>query len=379
MSDRPRTATVLIGIGASGTERRMACVFEHLIRRRPGRHRLIVNRGLYDVLVSAGFDLQRPEVRVLERRSLLDRKRGSHSGWLVNCGRLATLLHYRREITRICRRDEIDVIQALLEMVPVLGLWPIPGVVQIASLVSHLPKYYDGRSLSSRILRAALKNYSHVDALFEPIAAGVAVLGIPAHRISQPAWNCVDHFRFHPEPKEDIVTFTGRAYAFKNPELMLETVARIRARASGFRFYLLGRGPMMNRLERLARRAGLEQCLQVDYLPDPSPVVNRSRIHVCLEEFDNATNQSLLEGMASACAIVASNVGLTERVVTPDVGILVPLHPDAVAEAVLGLIARPDAASAMGRAAREKVLRNHNIDRYLDYLTGIFEAAYFVR
>jgi hypothetical protein len=86
MSDRPRTATVLIGIGASGTERRMACVFEHLVRRRPGRHRLIVNRGLYDVLLSAGFDLQRPEVRVLERRFLLDRKKGAHSGWLMNPG-----------------------------------------------------------------------------------------------------------------------------------------------------------------------------------------------------------------------------------------------------------------------------------------------------
>jgi len=31
--ERPRIATVLIGIGASGTERRMACVFEHLARR----------------------------------------------------------------------------------------------------------------------------------------------------------------------------------------------------------------------------------------------------------------------------------------------------------------------------------------------------------
>lgn len=49
----------------------MACVFEHLVRRHPGRHLLIVNRGLYDVLSLAGFDLDRPEIMTLERRPLL--------------------------------------------------------------------------------------------------------------------------------------------------------------------------------------------------------------------------------------------------------------------------------------------------------------------
>lgn len=379
MSDRPRIATVLIGVGASGTERRMACVFEHLVRRRPGRHRLVVNRDLYDHLLRAGFGLDRPEVRILEWRSFFDRKQGAHASWWTNCGRLVTLLHHRREIARICRREQIDTVQVFLEMVPVLGLWPIRGVNQIASLVSHLPKYYDRRSPSSRILKAALKNYGHIDALYEPIAEGVAALGIPRERISRPAWNCVDHIRFRPEPKEDIVTFTGRAFSFKNPDLMLQAAALARDRAPGFRFHLLGRGPILESLEQRARRAGLEGFLEIGYLPDPSRVVNRSRIHVCLEQFDNATNQSLLEGMAAGCAIVAGDVGLTARVVTPEVGVLVPLLPQAVAEAVVGLIRRPDAAAAMGRAAREKVLRNHNIDRYLDYLTGIFDAPHLVR
>lgn len=374
MRSRPQIATILIGVGASGTERRMACVFEHLVRRRPGRHLLIVNRELYDLLALAGFDLQRPEVKVLEARSLFDRKKGAHASWLTNCGRLVTLLRYRREIAHLCRRHAVDAIQVFLEMVPVLGLWPIRGVTQIASLVSHLPKYYDGRSPSSRILKAALRNYSHIDALYDPIARGVAALGIPEHRISHPAWNCVDHVRFRPEPKEDIVTFTARAFSFKNPELMLQAVARVRDRTPGYRFYLLGRGPIMDRLQRQALQTGLDGCLEIAYLPDPSRIVNRSRIHVSLEQFDNATNQSLLEGMAAGCAIVASNVGLTDRVVTPDVGVLVPMHPDTVAEAVLDLIRRPDTVAAMGRAARAKVLRNHNIDRYLDYLTSIFEG-----
>jgi len=112
----------------------------------------------------------------------------------------------------------------------------------------------------------------------------------------------------------------------------------------------------------------------VTYMPDPSQIVNQSRVHVCVEEFDNATNQSLLEGLAAGCAIVASDVGYTSRVVTPDVGILVPLQPEAIADAVLSLINPPDTLDAMGQAARRKVLRNHSIDQYLDYLTGMLNS-----
>lgn len=270
----------------------------------------------------------------------------------------------------------ISIVQVLLEMVPVLGLWPIPAATQVASLVSHLPKYYDRHSFSSRLLAASLRNYQHIDALYERIAKGLAGLGIPEEKISYPAWNCVDHIRFHPESKGDIVTFTGRAFAFKHPDLMLQAIDLIRRQANHFRFYVLGQGPLLKHLVHLANRSGLNGCVEVAYLPDPSPIVNESQIHVCLEEYDNATNQSLLEGLASGCAIVASDVGYTGRVVTPDVGILVPLQPEPIADAVLSLISRPDVREAMGLAARQRVLRHHNIGQYLDYLTGILTRNY---
>lgn len=369
--ERPRTATILIGIGASGTERRMACVFEQLARRHPGRHLLVVNRGLLDILLSAGFRLGAPDIHVLEHRSVLDRKVGAYSGLFTNLGRMVTLLGYRREIARVCRSLHVELVQALLEMVPVLGLWPLRGMTQVASLVSHLPKYYDGKSFSSRLLSSALRNYRHVDALYEGIAEGLVGIGVPPEKISHPAWNCVDHVRFHPEPKRDIITFTGRAFAFKRSDLMLRVAQLVHNQASHVRFYVLGQGPMMQQLIEMTRSSGLDRWVTVAYTPDPSQIVNQSRVHVCIEEFDNFTNQSLLEGLAAGCAIVASDVGYTRRVVTPDVGVLVSLQPEAIADAVLSLIGRPDRAEAMGQAARRKALLNHSIDQYLDYLTGM--------
>ncbi len=366
--ERPRTATILVGIGASGTERRMAYVFENLAQRHPGRHLLIVNRELLDVLLSAGFRLQPPDVHILESRSTLDRKVRAHSGLLTNVGRLATLLNYRREIARVCRSLDIEVVQVFLEMVPVCGLWPLPGVTQVASLVSHLPKYYDGHSFSSHLLSLSLRSYRRIDALYEGITEGLIGIGVPREKIRQPPWSCVDHVRFHPEPKRDIVTFTGRAFAFKRPDLMLQAAELVHNQASHVRFYVLGQGPLMDQLVQMARRSGSDGWLTVAYMPDPSQIVNQSRVHVCIEEYDNATNQSLLEGLAAGCAIVASDVGHTRRVVTPDVGILVPLRPKAIADGVLSLINSPDSLDAMGKAGRRKVLRHHKVDQYLNYI-----------
>jgi glycosyltransferase involved in cell wall biosynthesis len=219
-----------------------------------------------------------------------------------------------------------------------------------------------------------LRNYRHIDALYEGITEGLVGIGVPREKISHPAWNCVDHVRFHPEPKRDIVTFTGRAFAFKRSDMMLRVAQLVHNEASHVRFYLLGQGPMMQQLIQAVRSSGLDQWVTVAYMPDPSQIINQSRVHVCIEEFDNVTNQSLLEGLAAGCAIVASDVGYTRRVVTPDVGVLVPLQPEAIAEAVLSLINRPDSLEAMGQAARQKVLRNHSIDQYLDYLTRMLNS-----
>lgn len=75
-------------------------------------------------------------------------------------------------------------------------------------------------------------------------------------------------------------------------------------------------------------------------------------VHVCIEHYDNATNQSLLEGMAAGCAIVASDVGETHTVMKPEVGMLVQLEPSAIAQAVPHLLADPELCGKLGWAAR---------------------------
>lgn len=204
-------AIVLISVAASGTERRMAVVFKHLATRFPGRYRLIINRQLYEILQKAGFGLDTLSgVHILEGRSWVDVKRGAHPGWIVNIGRARTLHGHRIEIARIANQHGIGTIQVFLEMVPFLGIFPVPGVRTIASLVSHLPKYYDPRNPNCWLLLLALRRYAVIDALYELIATRLRRLGVNPGKIHYPRRNCVDHDRFCPQRKERMVTFGAR-------------------------------------------------------------------------------------------------------------------------------------------------------------------------
>ncbi|MCH8877284.1 MAG: glycosyltransferase [Chloroflexi bacterium] len=135
------------------------------------------------------------------------------------------------------------------------------------------------------------------------------------------------------------------------------------------KFYILGHGPLQARLERVVQSTGLNYSVIFDHLDDPSSIVNRSMVHVCIVDYDNSTNQSLLEGMASGCAIVASDVGETQSIVTPNVEMLVSLEPRVVAYAVSHLLAHPELCNKVGRAARRKAETNHHVNGNLEYLT----------
>lgn len=365
-----RIGLVLPSVIASGTERRIAFVYRNLVRRYPGQYRLIVSGDLYPVLNRGGFALDRlPGVHVFGPKPKLDRKRGADASRLVNLGRMATLVRYRRELGRLIEREEITLLQPYLELVPVLAIAQLRRIPWIVPLLDHQPKYFDGRSIDSRLLVRACRSSGRVDCLYRWIVERLESLGIPEELLFAPAWNCVNHEAFHPVEKDvNLVTFAARAIDLKNPMLMIDVIERVLRRRPDAHFAVLGQGERQVALAgEVARRGWISQ-VRIGYLEDPSTVVNQSLIHLSLERLDNATNQSLLEGLAAGCATVASDVGQTSQVVPPEVGVLRPLEAEPLAEAILGFLGDPSRALEMGRAARELALQRHHVDRYIDYL-----------
>lgn len=367
-------AIALISTVASGTERRLGRLFRHLSARSPDRYHLITSQAVFEQLRRGEYGIEHlPNVHVLGDRSRFDTKHGAEQGWIANIGRSATLWRYRSEIQALLRQHQINTLQISLELVPFLGMFPLRDTRTVASLVSHLPSYYDGRTLNSRLLKRGMHRADKVDVLYKYIEERVLDLGIDPKKVNSPRATCVDHDRYRPEPKEQIVTFVARAMLWKNPQLMLRVIHRVSSEYPGTKFHIMGDGPMVSELVDELDGLELNRDVFIGHNDRPYEVVNRSMVHVCLEEYDNAPNQSTLEGMAAECALVASDVGYTHKTVTPDVGVLVSFDEAEIAASVVSLLTNPEAAHKLGTAGRAKVLREFNTKDYLTYLEGLYD------
>ncbi|MEX2030817.1 MAG: glycosyltransferase family 4 protein [Anaerolineales bacterium] len=371
-----RVVLALTSVIASGTERRLAFVYRHLIRKAPDGYLLLVTPELFSVLNRGGYRLDGlPNVHLLGGRSPFDRKAGAHATWWVNVGRMFTLQRYSQELRRWIERGHATLIHLYLEMVPYHALFPLREVPAITAVVDHLPKYFDPRTLDCQLLLRAIRHSWKADCLYPPQARRLAALGVDRQKLNDPGRNCVNHEAFHPEEKCQSVTFSARAIDWKLPDLMPRVAEIVLRKHPDTMFHLLGKGPLVDLMEREIAMRRLEKNVKVGYREDPSSLINRSLVHVSLDRYDNFTNQSLLEGMASGCAIVASDVGETGHVVTPEVGRLAHPSAEAVAESILELLSNPKAAMAMGRAAREKVLREHHVDDYVEYMLALHDLT----
>lgn len=258
----------------------------------------------------------------------------------------------------------------------VLGLAP-PAVL---SLVCEDLREMVGTGLGERLYRGALKRAAVIDALTVPIREGLIRSGLSAGRIRVSSGSFVDVNRFRPrEPKEPWVVFAGRLVEEKNPLLFVEACRLIRQqwgeRVPGLRFFLIGDGPFRDEVARALVRHGLTDIVETGWRDDVEMVLAGAGLFVSLQRTDNYPSQALLEAMACECAVVATDVGQTRRLVDESVGALCQANPEAIASALSRLLEDPDGARAMGRQGRRRVLERHSIDAYLDYVESVYAEA----
>ncbi|MGA0584032.1 MAG: glycosyltransferase family 4 protein [Castellaniella sp.] len=100
---------------------------------------------------------------------------------------------------------------------------------------------------------------------------------------------------------------------------------------------------------------------------DPFGIFSRTKIFLSLQEAENYPSQSLLEAMASGCAVIATDVGETRRLLDDSCSILIDSRPECLAKAVESLMNDPVRCRSLGLAARKRVLENHTLERFAEY------------
>lgn len=159
------------------------------------------------------------------------------------------------------------------------------------------------------------------------------------------------------EPSVPLVGIVARLVPIKAVDVFLRAAAIVARRERSVRFVVVGDGEEYRRLRALANELGIDERVHWLGWRADLPAINADLDVVVLTSRNEGTPVSLIEALAAGRAVVATDVGgVPDVVVPPERGSLVPPGDhEAVADAVLGLLADAERRRSVGSAGRAAV------------------------
>ena len=137
----------------------------------------------------------------------------------------------------------------------------------------------------------------------------------------------------------------GRLDAEKNPAMLVETLAALRAGGEDWRLEVCGEGPLRDELADALAAAGLAEHAELaGYVPIDAGLLDRyRRAHVLFHSsLTEGLPQILLEALASGLPVVVSDVGGIRAALGECVRLIAPSDAAAAVAAIAELAADPD-------------------------------------
>jgi glycosyltransferase involved in cell wall biosynthesis len=305
------------------------------------------------------------------------------------------------ELLREVRRHGSDVIYAQ---------WLIPGgfIGAVVSELTHVPLVVAVHGSDvfvaehANILRPAVSSIlgtaRHIVACSGDLARRVAMLGFPEDRITVVPYG-VDVDRYKPDPtarrllretlaiasEQRVVMSMGRLVHKKGFGYLVQAMPQVLARCPNTTFIVAGEGELRAQLQAMAQEAGvLQHVLFPGHVPwhlTPQYLAVAD-VLVIPSVLDDAGNidglpNVLLESMATACAIVATEVaGIPEVVRHGDNGLLVPQKDvSTLAAAICRLLEDSALRQRLGTQARLTTTSSHGWTQIAERIITILEAS----
>ena len=176
--------------------------------------------------------------------------------------------------------------------------------------------------------------------------------------------------------------FAGRLVDWKGVEFLVEAFASVRKQVPGAKLEVIGDGPRRPAIEAKCRELGVAEAVDFrGWLSQPECAARFREADVfVLPSLYESGGAVVLEAMASALPVIATDWGGPADYIDPSCGALVPPRSRKtfaadLAAAMLPLAQDPDRRRAMGRAGREKAAREYDWDRKLDRMMSIYSQT----
>ena len=242
-----------------------------------------------------------------------------------------------------------------------------------------------------RKLQLALKPFQGIVAPSTELLTVARQLGVSSER-SVFIPNAVDANKFSPSvargslrslcnlsPDHILILCPRRLVPKNGVEYLIESLPLIRQRFDKTALVIVGDGPERQKLEARVAELGLQN--SVIFLGgqdnDKLPAFYADADIVAIPSLKEATSIAGLEAMASARAVVATNVGGLPEIIEDGVnGLLVPPRdPEALALAITRLIETPELRKQLGLAARARVEQKFTWEQVATETTRAYERA----
>jgi glycosyltransferase involved in cell wall biosynthesis len=249
--------------------------------------------------------------------------------------------------------------------------WWFPGGVQALLARTGLPLVTTLHGTDVRLARsrpaaravcARVLRRSAVVTAVSGWLAGQAAAIAPGLRAPRVAPMPVDDTAFHPGdlPRDELL-FVGRLDRQKGADVALRAVAELRGPAAALPLRVVGAGPRLAELRRLAGELGLEGRVRWEGQLPQAELADRYRRAVALlmPGQDEGLGLAAVEAQLSATPVVAAaSGGLLDVVADGESGwTFPPGEPIALARAIETVVADPAAAARLAEAGRRSAAR----------------------
>jgi glycosyltransferase involved in cell wall biosynthesis len=207
-----------------------------------------------------------------------------------------------------------------------------------------------------------------------PYVISAVTNGVPVNVTERD--DCSARERFGFDATHRIVVTAGRLVPVKAHAVLIDAFANVVEQVPEARLIIVGEGPEREALERaIAERRLQGVVLLTGHRSDVGCVLRACDVF-CLPSHSEGLSISLLEAMASGLPVVATAVGSTPDVVTPETGLLVPpANPAALAKALVSLLTQPERRAAMSDAAKARVRDHYSISRTATQYLALYQSA----
>lgn len=168
------------------------------------------------------------------------------------------------------------------------------------------------------------------------------------------------------DPDQFLFGTVGNLRPVKGQDLLIRAAAKVITQHPDTHLVLVGEGNERKKLEELCAQLKVEHNVHFLGARSDVPELLHAFDVFTLTSYKEGCPNSVLEAMASGVPVISTEFGGAARLISAEVGIIIPERDEiALADALISLIRDPVRRQEMGKAARRRALEFFSLERMI--------------